>query len=89
VPGYRAIPNTFAPEGASRCRALTSGLQGRSAYGSSHHDEDDAEVAKIGAESQSRERAARPRQFAVCAPVLARAAQRDNRDIFGAAIAGC
>src|SRR3982750_4883647 len=24
-------PNTFAPEGASRCRALTSGLKGRSA----------------------------------------------------------
>ena len=24
-------PNTFAPEGASRCRALTSGLQGRAA----------------------------------------------------------
>ena len=26
-----ALPNTFAPEGASRCRALTSGLQDRSA----------------------------------------------------------
>jgi hypothetical protein len=25
------IPNTFTPEGASRCRALTSGLQGRAA----------------------------------------------------------
>ena len=25
------IPNTFAPEGASRCRALTSGLRGRAA----------------------------------------------------------
>ena len=25
------IPNTFAPEGASRCRALTSGLKGRAA----------------------------------------------------------
>src|ERR1700686_4816011 len=24
-------PNTFAPEGASRCRALTSGLEGRAA----------------------------------------------------------
>jgi hypothetical protein len=24
-------PNTFAPEGASRCRALTSGLKGRAA----------------------------------------------------------
>jgi hypothetical protein len=24
-------PNTFAPEGASRCRALTSGLQDRAA----------------------------------------------------------
>jgi hypothetical protein len=25
------LPNTFAPEGAQRCRALTSGLQGQSA----------------------------------------------------------
>jgi len=24
-------PNTFAPEGASRCRALASGLEGRAA----------------------------------------------------------
>ncbi|MDD1537815.1 hypothetical protein C7U89_30915 [Bradyrhizobium sp. WBOS4] len=29
--GPNDLPNTFAPEGAQRCRALTSGLQGRSA----------------------------------------------------------
>jgi hypothetical protein len=27
----RDKPNIFAPEGASRCRALTSGLKGRAA----------------------------------------------------------
>jgi hypothetical protein len=30
-PGLNNFPNTFAPEGASRCRALTSGLEGRAA----------------------------------------------------------
>jgi len=31
APQDEGFQNTFAPEGASRCRALTSGLKGRAA----------------------------------------------------------